>query len=287
MIHGTGEMLTEIGNESISGLIAYVGECKRQNVPIEPLGTFYNAAQTTVEHLALVGGNLSAGLQLEAPSGADLALGTRLKGSSQDIKTMLSSSTRSWAPVRRPGAPQLMYDLALRFAHEGRSRDLSKLIGSYPGLVNTSNRHGTSLLSIAGPSGWASTTATVLLENNANVNAAHDWKGSPLLLACDKNDETVVKMLISAGANVNLADAEGNTALHFACKKFLDHGSFRESPVEMLIKANADPTIRNKKGESPLSFARASKDGHAHKSADLVALLEGAANKPASKKARL
>lgn len=282
--HGHGEMLTELGNESISSLIAYVGECKRQNIPIEPLGMFYNAAKTTVEDLALAGDGLN--LRVDAPEGTDTSLATRLKGNSTVIAAMTSSKTQAWPALRRPDAPPLTHDLALRFAQRGEIHPLKEVISSDPSAANASTRYGTAPL-WAATSNMQSEAVKFLLSSHANVNAAHKWKGPPLTMACDSNDSTVAQLLISAGADVNLQDAEGDTALHFACKAFLRRGApIGKSLVDILVAANADLGIRNNKGESPLSFARSSPDGNGGKSADLVKLLEGA-SKPGSDKARL
>ena len=285
--HGDGDMLTELGNESISSLIFYIGECKRQNIPIEPLGMFDNAAKTTVEDLTLASGELKRPLRVEGPEDANLSLPERLSGDPLDIARMNSSRTHAWPPVRRPGAPPLLHDLMLRLAKRGRDDFLMDVIRMDPTAVNASSRHGTAPLWTAA-SESRSDAVICLLQNKANVNAAHRWKGSPLILACDRNDRDVVRLLVGAGADVNLQDGDGNTPLHFACRTYLAH-SPSDSIVEFLLKANAKPDIRNKKGESPLSLARASQDsqtGQGGKPADLVALLEGA-SKPTSSQARL
>jgi ankyrin repeat protein len=52
--------------------------------------------------------------------------------------------------------------------------------------------------------------------------------------------------LLKFGANPNLQDSHGNTALHIAAL-----GSELEA-VNLLLQYNADPNIQNKKGNTPL-----------------------------------
>jgi ankyrin repeat protein len=58
-----------------------------------------------------------------------------------------------------------------------------------------------------------------------------------------------VAAAIEAGANVNLPDADGNTALHVAASQRFD------SAVELLVKSGADLSARNNRGKTPLVMA--------------------------------
>lgn len=59
-----------------------------------------------------------------------------------------------------------------------------------------------------------------------------------------------VQILLAAGANPNLCDAKGNTALHYAI--ILNRQS---TTIEALLNGGADPSIRNNDGELPLTRA--------------------------------
>lgn len=63
---------------------------------------------------------------------------------------------------------------------------------------------------------------------------------------------SVVRLLLSAGADPNATDAAGNTALH----KALEYKALAEN-VELLLQAGADPRIRNARGYRPRDYARA------------------------------
>src|SRR5438034_779548 len=58
-----------------------------------------------------------------------------------------------------------------------------------------------------------------LLRNHADVNATQPDGSTPLILAADRNDLEVVKLLTAAGARVNAANEYGATALFVACTR--------------------------------------------------------------------
>lgn len=71
--------------------------------------------------------------------------------------------------------------------------------------------------------------------------------------AVDSLDKAqMAQVLIDNGADVNLADQEGNTALMFAVEKGL------ASSVRTLLQAHAHVGMRNKKGRTALDIARSS-----------------------------
>ena len=79
---------------------------------------------------------------------------------------------------------------------------------------------------------------------------------------------------LEEGADPNLPDTRGETALHLAASVY--------SPeiVTMLLEAGADPTLQNKEGKTPLEIARwYSRDA-------IVEVLEQAINKPSKGKRR-
>ena len=127
-----------------------------------------------------------------------------------------------------------------------------------------------------------------LLNNGANVNQNNGNGRSPLMQASFIGNSELVKLLLAKGADVNKADSDGNTALHFATvENYL--GITRlllaapgiqvnkvnkdgETPlivasqagdyeiVEALLAKGADVNKADKEGRTPLN--RASSEGH-------------------------
>ncbi|MBW8863696.1 MAG: ankyrin repeat domain-containing protein, partial [Verrucomicrobia bacterium] len=94
-----------------------------------------------------------------------------------------------------------------------------------------------------------------LLAGGANPDTRRRDGYPPLVLAVAVNnsgDKDMVAALISAKADVNTADSEGKTPLHWA----VDNN--RPDLVELLVKAGADVNARTKHGATPLNYAKTS-----------------------------
>ena len=97
-----------------------------------------------------------------------------------------------------------------------------------------------------------------LIDKGANVNAFNkeESNSTALLRAAYHGDDRCVELLIQSGADVNLGDMNGMTALHEACggDLFLAPGKFR--CMELLIKAGANVNaVDNELGNTPLHWA--------------------------------
>ena len=85
-----------------------------------------------------------------------------------------------------------------------------------------------------------------LIENGANINACTDFKITPLMMAVQNCHKYVVSFLIEHGANVDLQDEDGDTALHYV--------AYQESRVDKtenfltLSTAGASCLCKNSKG---------------------------------------
>jgi len=93
--------------------------------------------------------------------------------------------------------------------------------------------------------------ARMLIEAGANVNVAGQWGHTPLHLAALGNIEAI-KMLIKAKADITLTDSYGGNPLHVAAKGkpealqiLLSHPDVAEAQL-----------MKNKQGETPLDTAK-------------------------------
>jgi hypothetical protein len=89
-----------------------------------------------------------------------------------------------------------------------------------------------------------------LLERGLDPNSI-GYGDIPLIIAIERKQKEIIKLLLSYKVNPNIADNYGNPALILACYKSINDADI----VEILLKAGADPNIKNKKGEAPLSIA--------------------------------
>ena len=91
----------------------------------------------------------------------------------------------------------------------------------------------------------------LLLRNKCNINQCQPRTNeSPLIVACDRNKEAVVKLLLSYEAcDVNIIDCDNCNALHYACK------NGQADIVELLLKRHCNITQCNKLMKTPLILA--------------------------------
>jgi ankyrin repeat protein len=126
-------------------------------------------------------------------------------------------------------------------------------------------------------------TITKLLELGADPNVLHAQNMTAIMcaakLATSDGWKAAVdncEVLIKNGANVNLANTAGETALMLASEA----GNFKL--VNLLLKSGANVNAVNKVGDSPLSYANRA---HANKG-DIVKTLENAGAKPVAAAAK-
>ena len=84
----------------------------------------------------------------------------------------------------------------------------------------------------------------------SDVNVRNKNGGTCLIIASDINDEITVNKLLEKGANVNMQDHDGNTALHRA----VINGNFQISAA-MVNSDYHTINIQNRDGVTPLMYA--------------------------------
>lgn len=96
-----------------------------------------------------------------------------------------------------------------------------------------------------------SATAKRLLESGADPNEGQFFGMPPVLLAIVRQDLELVRLLTAKGADLNVRDRSGSTALMWAA--FNESGD--ATMVEELIRLGAEPNAANKAGETALDWA--------------------------------
>lgn len=91
-----------------------------------------------------------------------------------------------------------------------------------------------------------------LIASGADVGAVDKMLMTPLHLACQQDHLTVARILIEAGAPIDVRDSYGNTPLWRAAYAF--QGGEPEL-IRLLLAAGSDPDMRNNSGRSPRDMA--------------------------------
>ena len=97
---------------------------------------------------------------------------------------------------------------------------------------------------------WKRKVLQTLIDHGANVNATDKDCQTALVVASDKGNTDAINVLLTAGADPNIADANGNTCLHFAV-----HQGCNKEVVQMIIDHGAHVNIANKNGLTALMIA--------------------------------
>ncbi|KAL1885851.1 hypothetical protein Plec18167_001347 [Paecilomyces lecythidis] len=88
-------------------------------------------------------------------------------------------------------------------------------------------------------------TMRLLVDAGANINHARKTDGATPLISAAKQQFEGVKLFTDCGADVNLQDRDGNTALHWICKSWVPGLATLREWLQF-----ADPTIRNNAGQT-------------------------------------
>ena len=132
-----------------------------------------------------------------------------------------------------------------------------------PELAALLKQHGASMEIDAADNGWPSlvyvcrgdrggnpASVRELIRMGANVNVTN-YKGQTALhTAAKAGFVEPVEILLAHGADVNAQDQNGDTPLHTACKSTIKDQTKLQNVVNLLIAAKADLTIENKQGRT-------------------------------------
>lgn len=137
-------------------------------------------------------------------------------------------------------------------ARSGSVEELKALISINADTINAVNEHGYTPLTLAAYNA-NDAVALYLIDKVKDVNGNSKY-GTPLAAAVFKGRTDIVKALVKANANPNIADSNGSTPLHYAII-IRD-----EDMIKMLIDANADVNFKDKRGNSAQDYAEMTKN---------------------------
>lgn len=134
-----------------------------------------------------------------------------------------------------------------KLSNEARARVLKELKNlDIPGEYGRTPLMQAQLLDLTAPRDLL----PIFLEKGVDVNRRDDQGMTALMLNADHYCfKDVIKPLIQAGADIQVADNDGNTALHYA----LQYGD--QGVARYLIKKGADYNLPNNDGKTPVQIA--------------------------------
>jgi ankyrin repeat protein len=94
---------------------------------------------------------------------------------------------------------------------------------------------------------------TILLENGADLNAENDFQWTPLFSAARMGSVESVQALIDAGAEVDALSAEGRTPMMVLIERGRLGGM--TAKMMLLLDNGADPNLQDNNGDTALHFA--------------------------------
>lgn len=101
----------------------------------------------------------------------------------------------------------------------------------------------------------------LLIDNGAEINYVAPNRMPILLWAVEQQRPDIIKLFAENGADLNIQDSAGNTALHIALDIEMVTASEWIDPPEMnisklLYKLGADPTVQDNRGNSSIDISR-------------------------------
>lgn len=144
---------------------------------------------------------------------------------------------------------------ALHKAVEKGHKEIAVVLLEYNADVNAVNRKGESSLILAVKNCNSHQTAACsdrkLMMANLSVDGDGVDEANEKNVASNNRSDQLVQRLVENGANINIKDKEGNSAMHYAIE------NIHEDVTLLLLNRGADADAVNKKGNNPLHLASA------------------------------
>ncbi|RFU75577.1 ankyrin repeat [Trichoderma arundinaceum] len=121
--------------------------------------------------------------------------------------------------------------------------------------IGLEDRFGWTSLHLAAVYGHHEMVDFISRQPGVNMNKLDKSSRTPLHLAIEHGSAETVKLLLEAGANVNIASVNGATPLHVALGAKGGPQSKLDEVIEILLAASADPNAASLDGTTPLHLA--------------------------------
>ena len=119
--------------------------------------------------------------------------------------------------------------------------------GAHPNIIDA---NGNTCLHYAAYGDCIKDSLQTVINHGAEVNATNAGYATAIMLACEKGNTDVINVLLNAGADPSIADADGDTWLHQAVR-----GGCSKEVLETLISHGADVNAANKNNVTALKIA--------------------------------
>lgn len=190
----------------------------------------------TIQRLVSAGTNVNI-----ADEHGETPLGKAVSINKPDIVQLLLSAGADVNAAQENG------NTPLHCAMIGDRAEIARLLLSANADIHKVNRGGDT------PLHWArgEAEAKLLLQAGANADAINDGGGTPLHLTSENGHVGAVRQLLLAGADVNaLSPVRGWTPLHCAAS----HRGSNTDVLELLLSANADVNAVDNDGNRPIDL---------------------------------
>ena len=139
---------------------------------------------------------------------------------------------------------------ALRYACSEGNIDAINVLLHAAADTNIASADGYTCLHDAVRKGCSKKVLEAIISHGADVNATNKVNGTALRYACLEGNIDTFNVLLQAGADTNIAGANGNTCLHDAVRK----GCIKDV-LEAIISHGADVNATNKANDTALMYA--------------------------------
>ena len=182
-------------------------------------------------------------LNQDAPNGKSALMVASKQGDLQLVQRLVTLGADVNESTLTSGTP-------LMFAVLGNHVELAKWLHESGANINSKGSNGWSAATIAGAKGQTKMLRW-LIDSGADINSPDVYRFTPLMRAVDNRHVEAVKMLLTRGqASVDFTDESDNSALHYAV------ANNQLSVIRMLLSHGANPEQANRNGITPADLAK-------------------------------